>query len=232
MTEGFLLVDKPSGVTSHDAVQAARRALGIRRIGHTGTLDPMARGLLILLIGRATAQQQAFQRHDKVYEAVIRLGAQTDTADADGRVVNTAPVPALDEAAVRGALRRFEGPLLQAPPAYSAVKVRGRPAYWWARRRRPVALAKRPVHVHELALLGMTPGTLTVRVHCSAGTYVRALAESVAQELGTLGHLSELVRVQVGSWRLADAVPLSWIRAADAASIAARVLPVEVPVAA
>jgi tRNA pseudouridine55 synthase len=232
MADGLLLVDKPSGMTSHDVVQAARRALGIRRIGHTGTLDPMARGLLVLLVGRATAHQQAFQRHDKTYEAAVRLGAQTDTADADGRVVRTAPVPPLDAEHVRAVLRQFEGALQQAPPAYSAVKVQGRPAYWWARRQRPVELAKRAVHVHELTLLGLTPDTLTLRVRCSAGTYVRALAESVAQELGTLGHLSGLVRLRIGAWTLDDAVPLTWIRTADRAAIESRIMPIEVPAAA
>jgi tRNA pseudouridine55 synthase len=165
-----------------------------------------------------------------VYEAAIRLGAQTDTADADGQVVRTAPVPALDEARVRAALRLCEGPLLQAPPAFSAVKVRGRPAYWWARRHRPIELSKRPVHVRELALLSLEAGVVTVRVSCSAGTYVRALAESVAEALGTLGHVSDLVRLQIGTWSLADAVPLSWLRSADPAAIAARVLPVDAPV--
>jgi len=211
MLEGLLLVHKPPGLTSHDVVQAVRRKLGVKRIGHTGTLDPMAEGLLILLVGPATRHQQAFQGHDKAYEAVLRLGTQTDTGDADGRPIRTAPVPSFDPARVAEVLSSFEGELVQTPPAYSAVKVRGRPAYWWARRQQPVTLTARTVRLLQLQLVGCTPDAVTFRVRCSAGTYIRTLAEAVAERLGTVGHLSRLVRVQVGEWRLEEARPLAWI---------------------
>ena len=211
MLEGLLLVHKPSGLTSHDVVQAVRRKLGVKRIGHTGTLDPMAEGLLILLVGPATRHQQAFQGHDKAYEAVLRLGTQTDTGDADGRPVRTAPIPSLDTARVAEVLASFEGELVQTPPTYSAVKVRGRPAYWWARRQQPVTLTARTVRLLQLQLVGCTLDAVTFRVRCSAGTYIRTLAEAIAERLGTVGHLSRLVRMQVGEWRLEDARPLAWI---------------------
>src|SRR3989338_3342272 len=139
--DGLLLIAKPPGVTSHDVVEVIRRRLGLRRVGHTGTLDPMAEGLLIVLVGRATKHQQALQGHDKVYETVLQLGAQTDTGDATGTVIRTAALPAMDRARLEEVLASFRGPLAPIPPAYSAVKVHGRPAYWWARRRQAVTLA-------------------------------------------------------------------------------------------
>ena len=227
--EGMLLVRKPSGMTSHDVVQAVRRKLGVRRIGHTGTLDPMAEGLLILLVGAATKHQQAFQGHEKTYEAVLRLGTQTDTGDAAGALLRTAPVPAVDRARIEEVLASFRGALSQTPPAYSAVKVRGRPAYWWARKQQPVALSARTVHLAALVLLGCTPETITFRVTCSAGTYIRTLAESIAERLGTVGHLIGLVRLSVGSWRLDEAKPLVWITQATADTLARELIPVPVP---
>lgn len=209
---GILRVNKPAGLTSHDVVQIVRRKLGLQRIGHTGTLDPMAEGLLILLVGHATKHQQAFQSHQKTYEAVLTLGIQTDTGDAMGTPVRSAPVPVLDQARVAELLASFRGPLTQTPPAYSAVKVRGRPAYWWARRHQPVPLAARVVQIADVALLGCTVDAISFRVDCSAGTYVRTLAESIAERLGTVGHVTRLVRLRVGTWTLEGAKPLSWIQ--------------------
>ncbi len=226
MVEGALLVNKPAGMTSHDVVQVVRRKLGIKRIGHTGTLDPIARGLLILLVGPATKHQQAFQGHDKTYEAVVRLGTQTDTGDAAGRAVRTAPIPALDRSRVADILASFEGTLLQIPPAYSAVKVRGRPAYWWARRQRPVTLAARPVQLSDITLIACDRETITFRIRCSSGTYVRSLAESIAERLGTVGHLAGLVRLRVGTWSLEEARPLDWIAQQGAEAVARELRPV------
>ena len=217
--EGLLLVNKPSGVTSHDVVQVVRRKLGLRQVGHTGTLDPMARGLLVLLVGPSTKHQQAFQAHEKTYEAVLRLGTQTDTGDAMGRPVRTADVPALSRERIAEVLASFEGPLLQTPPAYSAVKVQGRPAYWWARRQQPVTLAARRIQVFKTSLLDWTQETVTFQVSCSHGTYVRALAESLAERLGTVGHLTGLVRLAVGRFRLEEAKPLEWIAQASAEAL-------------
>jgi tRNA pseudouridine55 synthase len=227
--EGLLLVRKPPGVTSHDVVQVVRRKLGVRRIGHTGTLDPMAQGLLLLLIGRATRHQREFQTHDKVYEARLRLGTQTDTGDATGTVIRRAPVPAVDPQHAAAVLAAFEGPLVITPPSYSAVKFHGRPAYWWARRHQPVTLAPRRVMIHRTTLLGCGEGVIQFRVHCSAGTYLRSMVESLAERLGTVGHLEGLTRVQVGRWSLADALVLDWIEQAAPEAVRARVLPVPTP---
>ena len=209
--EGFLLVNKPAGVTSHDVVEVVRRKLGVRRIGHTGTLDPMAEGLLMLLVGPATKHQHVFQTHEKIYEATVRFGVQTDTGDATGMTVRTAPVPAFDRHRISEVLAAFQGSQAQTPPAYSAVKVRGRPAYWWARRRTPVTLAPRMIHLSEMTLVDCSQETITFRARCSAGTYIRTLAEAIAERLGTVGHVAALVRLHVGPWSLEEAKPLSWI---------------------
>jgi tRNA pseudouridine55 synthase len=227
MLSGLLLVDKPAGVTSHDVVQLIRRKLGVRRIGHTGTLDPIAEGLLLLLVGPATRFQRAFQAHEKTYEAVIRLGTQTDTADAAGATLRIAPIPVLERGQVAAILASFHGPLSQTPPAYSAVKVKGRPAYWWARRKQSVTLAPRVVHLADMELVALTPETVTFRVRCSAGTYVRTLAETIAERLGTAGHLAHLVRLRIGDWSLDDAKPLSWFRDASPQMVAGQLKPCE-----
>ena len=229
--EGILLIDKPAGMTSHDVVEVVRRKLGIRRIGHTGTLDPMAQGLLVLLVGSATKHQRTLQLHDKTYEATLRLGMQTDTADADGTPMRQAPVPPLDRATIEGVLRGLTGRFSQIPPAYSAVKVGGRPAYWWARKRQPVTLTARPVEVIALSLLDWTPETITFRTDCSAGTYIRSLGEAIAERLGTVGHINRLARLRVGHWSVQDARPLSWVSRASAEAIGQelRAMPVVIP---
>jgi tRNA pseudouridine55 synthase len=226
MVEGLLLVNKPQGMTSHDVVQVVRRKLGIRRVGHTGTLDPMARGLLIVLVGAATKHQHAFQAHPKMYEAVITLGSRTDTGDATGQTMETAPVPALERAQVGEVLASFQGCFSHTPPAYSAVKVKGHPAYWWARRQQPVTLAPRTVQLFEVTLLELGAQTIGVRVRCSAGTYLRTIAELIAQRLGTVGHLSALVRLRVGEWSVDGAQTLEWVVQSSPAELAGRLLPV------
>ncbi|MBI2093205.1 MAG: tRNA pseudouridine(55) synthase TruB [Candidatus Omnitrophica bacterium] len=224
--EGLLLIDKPAGITSHDAVQVVRRKLGLRRIGHAGTLDPLARGLLLLLVGNATRHQQAFQHYEKTYEASLKLGIQMDTGDADGKVVRTAPVPELDREIVRQVLVSFEGPCRQVPPAYSAVKVQGRPAYWWTRHGKTVTLNSRIVQVLECRLLDCQADLIHFRIHCSSGTYVRTLAESIAEKLGTVGHLLWLTRLRVGQWRLEQAKPIRWVEQASPTELLRELIPV------
>lgn len=219
---GLLLIHKPVGLTSHDVVLTVRRILGVRRVGHTGTLDPMAEGLLLLLVGEATRHQRVLQGHEKTYEATLRLGVQTDTGDATGRPIRTAPVPPLTDEDIRAVLTGCHGPLAQTPPAYSAVKVHGRPAYWWTRRQQPVSLAPRVVHILEIAMLRRTEDTVTVRVRCSAGTYIRTLAEQIAERLGTVGHLSHLIRWQVGAWSLDGALSYEVLRQASGPWLAQR----------
>ena len=212
MLEGMLLINKPSGITSHDVVDVIRRKFGIRRVGHTGTLDPMAEGLLIVLVGPATTHQQAFQQHEKRYDATLKLGVQTDTGDRTGTAIKTAPIPDVEREHLARLLASFEGVCSQTPPAYSAVKVRGRPAYWWTRRQQPVTLVSRTIRLSECSLLASDETTVTFHVRCSAGTYIRTLGESIAERLGTVGHLTRLVRLGIGAWSLEQAKPLAWVR--------------------
>jgi tRNA pseudouridine55 synthase len=223
--DGMLLVDKPPGLTSHDVVQIARARLGIARVGHTGTLDPMAQGLLILLVGSATRHQQEFQGHDKTYEALLQLGAQTSTGDALGTMIRTAPVPKLEPGRLVEVLASFIGSLVQQPPAYSAIKVQGRPAYWWARRGQAVSLPSRVVRIHAMELIEWAQETVRFRVGCSSGTYVRSLGEAIAERLGTAGHVSEIVRLRIGSWALDDAHPLAWLKTATPEELAREIHP-------
>lgn len=228
MMEGILLVNKPQGITSHDVVQMIRHKLAVRQIGHTGTLDPMAQGLLILLVGPATRAQHAFQTHEKTYEAILQLGTQTETGDAMGKPIRTAAIPLLDHARIAEVLGSFKGSLSQTPPSYSAVKVRGRPAYWWARRHQPVLLSPREVHISDIALVKLDPGpgAITFRVECSAGTYIRTLAESIAERLSTVGHLTSLVRLRIGCWSIEDAHPLERLVQASPEALSRQLLPI------
>lgn len=220
---GLLVVDKPGYDpsnpaarlwTSHDIVARVRRLSGQRRIGHTGTLDPMASGLLLLCLGQATRLVEYYQGHDKRYQAVVTLGVATDTYDATGTTVAEASVPLLSEAQVEAALARFRGDLQQTPPIYSALKQEGEALYAKARRGEEVTVAARPVTIHQLTLLAQTPTTLTLDVICSAGTYIRSLAYDLGQALGTVAHLSELRRSEAGAFTLADAHTLPTIEAA------------------
>jgi tRNA pseudouridine55 synthase len=205
--EGLLLVDKPKGVTSHDVVDAARRALGIRRIGHAGTLDPMATGLLILGVGRATRLLRFLADLPKTYEGTGLLGVETDTLDAEGEVVRTAAV-SVDGAALERAMAARVGASMQPPPAYSAVKVGGRRLYDAARTGQPVEAAPRPVRIDTFDLLAFDPPRFDFRVTTSGGTYVRVLVADVGADVGSGAHLIRLVRTAIGSFHVRDAVAM------------------------
>jgi tRNA pseudouridine55 synthase len=206
--EGLLLVDKPKGVTSHDVVDAARRALGIRRIGHAGTLDPMATGLLILGVGRATRLLRFLADLPKTYEGTGLLGVETDTLDAEGEVVRTAAV-SVDGAALERAMAARVGASMQPPPAYSAVKVGGRRLYDAARTGQPVEAAPRPVRIDTFDLLTFDPPRFDFRVTTSGGTYVRVLVADVGADVGSGAHLIRLVRTAIGSFHVRDAVAMA-----------------------
>lgn len=219
MPEGVLLVDKPPGPTSHDVVDGVRRLLDVRRVGHAGTLDPAASGLLVVLAGRATRRARDFSGLDKTYAATVALGTATDTGDAQGGVTAHSPAPALTAVRAREALAGLVGERLQTPPVYSAVKVRGRPAYWYARRGTPVTLRPRAVRIDRLELVAARGALLDVRVACSAGTYVRVLAEEIGRALGTAAHLASLRREAVGPFRVEEALPWPASRAAALARL-------------
>ena len=210
------LVAKPGGPTSHDVVDQVRRVLGLRRVGHLGTLDPFAAGLLVIVVGRATRLAQYAADWTKSYEGVIRLGRTTATDDATGPTAGASDAwQSLDRAHVEAALARFHGAYEQRPPAYSAVKVEGERAYRRARRGEPVALAARPVLVSALELVRFAPPDVAFRATVSGGTYVRGLARDVGEELGCGAHLATLVRTRVGPFRLEDGVMPERLTAGD-----------------
>lgn len=213
MKDGLLLLDKEPGFTSHDAVQKSRRVLRQKKIGHCGTLDPDATGLLLLTLGTATRLTRFLIRAPKVYEGVIRFGVATDTYDAAGKVVTEAPaeaVAALDLAAVAAAMRGFQGEIQQQPPPYSAKKVQGVKYYELARRGEEVPSEPKEVTVYEFVPLGeIADGRLRFRLSCSSGTYARGLAHDLGAALGVGGHLAELRRTRIGGFRVEDALPLT-----------------------
>ena len=211
---GLLLVDKPAGLTSHDVVAVARRALRERRVGHGGTLDPFATGLLVLLVGRATRLLPYLSGEPKVYAATIRFGSETTTDDLSGEPTVEAPRPTL--AAVREALPALTGALLQVPPAYSAKKVAGERAYDAARRGAPLALPPVPVVVHGWELGALRDDELAVTVTCSGGTYVRALARDLGRAAGSAAHLTRLRRLRSGPFDVGDALPLDALERGEA----------------
>lgn len=213
---GVLVVDKPCGPTSHDVVQRVRRALRTRSVGHAGTLDPMATGVLVVAVGEGTKLVSHLTADDKVYEATVTLGTATDTLDAEGTVTATADVPPLREAQVRPVLAGFVGLLAQRAPRVSAIKVGGRALHDRVRRGEQVEAPVREVRVHSLDLLSMEGPELRLRVHSGKGFYVRSLARDLAEALGTVGHLSALRRTRSGVFDLSEAVDLASIERAAA----------------
>jgi tRNA pseudouridine55 synthase len=212
VVSGVMVVDKPIGLTSHDVVQIIRRGTGIRRAGHTGTLDPRASGVLVILVGPAVRLSEYVSASDKRYQATIRLGATTDTYDADGRYTDqfhpSVSVNDIREEQFQEALQKFVGEIQQVPPPYSAVKVQGRKAYEMAREGEEVDLAPRVINVYSLEVLEWAPPEAVVDVFCSSGTYVRSLANDLGKALGCGAHLVGLRRTKSGRFTLRDAVPL------------------------
>ncbi len=206
--KGIVLVDKPSGMTSHDVVDRVRRAAGMRRVGHTGTLDPNATGLLIVCLGKATRLSEHLTRLRKVYEGTMRFGTVTDSYDLDGEVVETHSVPELDEAAIQAACAEFTGDIAQVPPMVSAVKIGGERLYKLARKGETVERPPRAVTVHAFKVLEYESPDAKICVDCTSGTYVRSLCHDVGQKLGCGAMLATLRRTAVGPHHVKDAVPL------------------------
>ncbi len=203
---GVLVLDKPVGPTSHDMVAQVRRALRVKA-GHTGTLDPLASGVLPILLGKGTRLARFFQAHDKVYDAWLRLGQTSATFDAEGPILETAPVPSFPVPRIEEVLAGFTGTIEQLPPMFSAVKVGGQPLYKVARRGQVVDRKVRSVTIHSLDLLDQEPDLWRVRIHCSSGTYVRALAHDIGEVLGCGAHLAGLRRLRSGCFEIERAVP-------------------------
>ncbi len=229
---GFLIVDKPAGMTSHDVVNAVRRLAGMRRVGHAGTLDPLATGVLVLALGAATRLVQFIDNSNKTYRATLRLGETTTTYDADGDLVERCPVT-VSQAEVEAALAGFRGDIVQIPPMYSAVKVKGQKLYKLARQGKEIERAARPVTIHRLDVLAWALPDVTIEVVCSAGTYIRSLAYDVGQTLGCGAHLTALSRTAAGEFRLEDSHTLEALDAvAQAGRLAEVLLPPEAALAA
>ncbi len=221
---GILNIDKPAGWTSHDVVAWVRRVLHERRAGHAGTLDPMATGVLLVCVGQATRVAEYLMGGEKVYRAEVQLGIVTDTYDADGQVVASAPVPPLSADDLRRALAGFVGEISQVPPAYSAIKQDGVAAYRKARRGEAVELAARPVTIYGIELLDWSAPRLTIEVTCGPGTYIRSLAHDLGQVVGCGAMLTSLARLRSGRFTLDDAVGLDDLADACRAGELARYL--------
>jgi tRNA pseudouridine55 synthase len=206
--EGVLLVDKPSGITSHDVVDRVRRTLKMKRVGHAGTLDPNATGLLILLVGKATKLSQYLMGLDKTYEGTIRFGRATTTQDAEGETTEEHPVPQLGEAGLREAMAEFEGDQYQTPPMFSAKKQDGVPLYKLARKGKTVEREPRFIHVGKFTLDSWNSPDLEFTMTCSKGTYVRTVAHDLGQKLGCGAFLKELRRTDIERFRIEDSVEL------------------------
>ena len=204
---GIVIVDKPAGWTSQDVTARLRRVFGTRRIGHGGTLDPMATGVLPVFVGRATRGVEFFEHAEKSYEAILRLGVTTDTEDITGTVLERREVNVTREA-LEAALERFRGEILQVPPMYSALKVDGQKLCDLARKGKEVERKPRPVTIRELTLLDFTGDAAVLRVHCSKGTYIRTLCKDIGEALGCGGCMERLRRTSAGEYTIDEAIPL------------------------
>ncbi|MFN0166357.1 MAG: tRNA pseudouridine(55) synthase TruB [Bryobacteraceae bacterium] len=211
--DGVIVVDKPAGWTSHDVVNRLRRIAGTRKVGHLGTLDPLATGVLPLVVGRATRLAQFFTGNEKIYEAVIRFGWATDTYDREGEMVGPKTEPNISRNRLDIVLDRFRGTFSQVPPPVSAKKIGGVPAYKLARRQQPVNLAPINVIVHSLEVLDATADMVSLRVHCGAGTYLRSIAHDLGQILDCGAHLDSLRRTRSGDFDLEQARTLDELAA-------------------
>lgn len=206
---GYIVIDKPAGWTSHDVVAKVRSVLGERRVGHAGTLDPAAVGVLPIAVGLATRTVEYLANATKSYRADVTFGIETDSADADGIVTHIADVSRLSRSAIEPLLSAFRGPQMQVPPMHSALKVGGRRLYDLAREGRGIAVPAREVTIHSLALIDWHAPTMTIDVTCSKGTYIRSLARDFGQQVGTGAYLSHLVRTRTGPFTLDQAVSIS-----------------------
>lgn len=206
--DGLLLVDKPSGPTSHDIVAKIRRQFRIPKVGHGGTLDPMATGLLVILLGKGTKISERVMNHDKTYEGIFRLGIETDSQDADGKIVAEHDPAGITTEQIAEQLRTRLGDQMQLPPMVSAIKIKGVPLYKLARKGQTVERPPKLIHLYRFDLLDFTPPDVRFVVACTKGTYVRTLAHDIGAALGVGAHLTQLRRTHIGRLDIANAAPL------------------------
>lgn len=220
--DGILLIDKPEGLTSHDVVDRLRKKLQMRQIGHAGTLDPMATGLLVMLVGRATKLSQQLMSADKVYEGKISLGATTDTYDATGKIMRTAPIDEIKLQDISASMAGFVGDQYQIPPMFSAKKVAGVPLYKMARKGQEIDREPRFIHISRFDILQYEAPLITFKMACSKGTYVRTVAHDLGEKLGCGAHLASLRRTTSGEHSVNDAITLEAFEISGIADIRRR----------
>lgn len=213
--DGILIVNKPSGITSHDVVDFIRRKFNIKRVGHAGTLDPMATGVLVMLLGKATKLSNTFTSNDKEYVAKVFFGKKTDTQDAFGKVIEEKDINSLDIEDIKKALDNFKGEIEQIPPMVSAIKYKGKKLYQLARSGKTVKRDPRKIKISDIEILDFNFPELTFRVRCSKGTYVRTLCEDIGKSLGVPSHMSSLVRSASGDFLLEDSKTLDDVNEKD-----------------
>ncbi|MDD5566484.1 MAG: tRNA pseudouridine(55) synthase TruB [Candidatus Omnitrophica bacterium] len=221
MRNGILVVNKPKGLTSHDVVNSVRRALKMRRVGHAGTLDPLATGVLVILVGKCTKLFNHFLTFDKEYVATLTLGSRTTTGDSDGKIIEQRDYHGVTQDKVVGVLSMFPGELMQVPPMVSAVRHQGQRLYVLARQGKEVVRKPRRVHIKELQLVRFNLPEIQFYLKCSRGTYVRQLAEDIAQELGCIGFVSQIERRGIGPFTLHNAIDLAEVDEAKVMPFAA-----------
>jgi tRNA pseudouridine55 synthase len=223
--DGAILIDKPAGPTSHDVVDAIRRRFGIKKVGHCGTLDPNATGLLIIVLGRGTKLSEKLMGDDKVYEGTVKFGEATDSYDCDGEIASTRPVPPLTLDQLNEAAATFIGDQMQTPPMVSAIKIKGVPLYKLARKGIEVAREPRLVHIYNCRFKNYEPPLGQFKVACTKGTYVRSIAHELGQKLGCGAHLIALRRSVSGKFDVADATKLDEVLKLTTAELEKKVIP-------
>ena len=223
--DGAILIDKPAGPTSHDVVDAIRRRFQIKKVGHCGTLDPNATGLLIIVLGRGTKLSEKLMGDDKVYEGIVKFGETTDSYDCDGELTASLPVPPLTLDQLNEEAAKFVGDLMQIPPMVSAIKVKGVPLYKLARKGIEIVREPRLVHIYNFRFTSYEPPLGAFKIACTKGTYVRSIAHDLGQKLGCGAHLATLRRSVSGKFDVADAMPLDSVLNLTIAELEKRVIP-------
>jgi tRNA pseudouridine55 synthase len=223
--DGAILIDKPAGPTSHDVVAAVRRKFGIKKVGHCGTLDPNATGLLVIVLGRGTKLSEKLMGGDKVYEGAVKFGEATDSYDADGEITSTAPVPLLTLDQLNEAAAAFIGDQMQMPPMVSAIKIKGVPLYKLARKGIEVEREPRLIHIYNFRFTGYEPPLGQFRIACTKGTYVRSIAHELGQKTGCGAHLATLRRTASGKFDVAGAMPLAKVLELTPVELEKKVIP-------
>jgi len=220
LTDGIFVVNKPVGPTSFDVVRQFKKIFPKTKVGHAGSLDPFAQGVLLILLGGATKQSEVLMNSDKVYRAKLALGALTDSYDRTGKVVQTGAIPQLSADRVLRCFQTFLGEWLQEPPMFSAKKVQGVPLYKLARKEVSIERQRAPVRIYKLEIIEITEESIFFEVHCSKGTYIRSLGKEIAERLGTVGHLTELERVSSGEYHIGQASSIESIQKAPTQELA------------